>query len=428
MKVFLDTVGCRLNQSEIERIANQFLMAGHSLVDCAEKSDLIVINTCTVTTAAAADSRSKTRRAHRENSEAKIILTGCWSTLAPTEALSLPGVHRTIDNEIKDQLFPILLDYPDHSFELDPVLRRPVPGLRMRTRSFIKVQDGCDNHCTFCITKLARGRSRSISLERVIADVRACVRSGVQEAVLTGVQLSAYGKDIQNGIDLKVLVSEILDRTDIPRLRLSSLEPWALPNDFFDLWDNPRLCRQLHLPLQSGSSATLRRMARPIQPGEFKAIIDEARNRIPSLAITTDIIVGFPGVNEDEFQESLAFIKAMEFADAHVFTYSPRPGTAAMKLPDPVPNSIAKERSWIIREVVHQSALNFKRQFIGKELIVLWESATSLNSRGWEMNGLTDNYIRVRANVEKNLWNLITHVKALSLSGNDLHVEVIHSN
>lgn len=424
MKVFLDSVGCKLNQSEIERYATQFRMAGHTLVATAEESDLVIINTCTVTSAAAADSRTRARQAHRRNSSANIVLTGCWSTLVPEKALQLPGVMQSIENQKKDQLVPIVLGAPKEMFDQEPLERQPIPGIRMRTRAFIKTQDGCDNHCTFCLTTIARGPSRSISVDRIVREIHAAVGGGTQEVVLTGVQLSSYGKDLGPSIDLVSLVRTILAEIDVPRIRLSSLEPWNLPRNFFRLWEDPRVCRHLHLPLQSGAKSALRRMARPISPDEYAELIRNARALIPDLALTTDIIVGFPGETPSEFDESLDFIQSMDFADAHVFKYSARQGTAARRLPDPIAPQEMKLRSKRVRKVISGSAANYRRQFNGSTLMALWESASQLNQNGWEMKGTTGNYLKVHALVPKNLWNTLTPVTVIDSTQPDLPVEV----
>jgi threonylcarbamoyladenosine tRNA methylthiotransferase MtaB len=425
MKIFLNSVGCRLNQSEIERISNQFRMFGHEIVGTAEESDLIVINTCTVTSPAASDSRAMTRQAHRKNSKAKIILTGCWSTLEEKQALDLPGVVRVIQNHEKDRFVPLVLDLPEEKFDVEPVVRYPIPGARMRTRAFIKVQDGCDNRCTFCITTIARGPARSMPQEQILSEIQSAAIGGVKEAVLTGVQLTAYGKDLAGNINLKTLIQSILHHTDIPRLRLSSLEPWQVNEDLFQVWQDDRLCRQIHLPLQSGSKSTLRRMGRPITPEYYAAIVAHARESIPSVAVTTDIIVGFPGETDEEFQESMQFVNAMGFAQAHVFMYSARPGTSAALLPGRIPHQIAQYRSRQLRMVQEQSSHEYRKDFVGKNLVVLWEVASPIKKNKWEMKGITDNYLRVRALSNHNLWNTLTPVRIIASENGELKAEFL---
>lgn len=413
MKIYLDTIGCRLNQSEIESYASQFHLLGHELVPSAQEADLAVINTCTVTAAAASDSRSRIRQATRKGA-GEVIVTGCWSTLNPQSAASLPGVRQVVANADKEHLVPSVLGISLEVFDVEPVLRQPVPGARLRTRAFIKVQDGCDNRCTFCVTTLARGLGRSRSIEAVLAEVHAATHPGsegqAQEVVLTGVHLGSWGQDISPGLHLRQLIEAILQETDVPRLRLSSLEPWDVNTQFFELWENPRLCRHLHLPLQSGCATTLRRMARKCSPESFAALLSTARSTIPAIAITTDVIVGFPGESETEFTESLDFVRSAGFSGGHVFTYSARPGTAAASMPDQVPVQIRKERNARMREVLEESATAYQARFLGKTLEVLWESAASYGPQGWQMSGLSDNYLRINAHAPQQLWNQITPV------------------
>ncbi len=424
MKIHLDSIGCRLNQSEIEHMAWQFRQAGHALVPSAQAGDLVVINTCTVTAAAASDSRAHARRAHRTNPNARIVLTGCWSSLEPSRAAALPGVKHVIPNAIKHRLVPNLLE--KHSLKLDPEagLRQPVPGPRRRTRAFIKAQDGCDAHCTYCIATIARGEARSIPLEAVIQEVRSAAASGAQEAVLTGVQLSAYGRDLDNGSDIAALVRTVLAETHIPRLRLSSLEPWGLPDGFWELWSDKRLCRHVHLPLQSGCEQTLRRMGRPVNQESYAGILREARNAIPDLSVTTDLIVGFPGEDEREFQSSMDFVAEMAFASAHVFTYSPRPGTPAVRLPAHVPHKVARDRSLQMRQVVERSRRAHLNGLVGRQQEVLWERATEDGSGNWDLQGLSDTYWRVRAKADADLNNQISRVRFTGLEGDALNGEL----
>jgi threonylcarbamoyladenosine tRNA methylthiotransferase MtaB len=425
MKVYLDTVGCRLNQSEIETFARQFRGAGHTLVSQAAEADLVVINTCTVTAAAASDSRQKIRQAARAGA-GRVVATGCWATLEPGSAASLSAVSHVISNTHKDNLVSELLQIPQETFDLEPLEREPLPGARGRTRAFIKAQDGCDNRCTFCITTVARGPGRSRTTQEVLGDIHAALanREGAQEIVITGVHLGSWGQDLEPASGLYSLVQAILQETDAPRVRLSSLEPWQLNREFFELWENPRLCRHLHLPLQSGSAATLRRMARKTTPGEFSALVSEAREMIPGLAVTTDIIVGFPGEDEQEFAQSLAFVQAMNFAGGHVFTYSARAGTAAARMPHQVPHRMRKIHSAQMREAIAQSSLAYRRSHVGQTLPVLWESATSLGPDSWDMQGLTDNYLRINTHAPRHLWNTITAVKLTGLTEEGLLGEI----
>ncbi len=419
MKIYLDTVGCRLNQSEIETFARQFRAAGHEIVARPEDADLAVVNTCAVTTQAAADSRKTIRRAARAGVE-EIAVTGCWVTLEPEAAASLPGVRRVVENSRKEALVPQVLNLPPEAFDLEPLERQPIPGARLRTRAFIKVQDGCDNRCTFCITTVARGAGRSLPLSRVLEDVQAALDGGAQEIVLTGVHLGSWGKDLSPRRHLRHLIEAILSHTSAPRVRLSSLEPWNLDASFFELWQEPRLCRHLHLPLQSGCNATLRRMARKTTQVSFAALVDAARRVAPDMAITTDIIVGFPGESEAEFAESAAFVRQMAFAGGHVFTYSPRPGTAAARMPGQVPHAVRKERNTRMRQILADSGARYRSRFIGHTREVLWESAVALGPAGWTLSGLTDNYLRVHAQAPQDLWNRLSRVRITAEDGSAL--------
>jgi threonylcarbamoyladenosine tRNA methylthiotransferase MtaB len=410
MKVYLDTIGCRLNQSEIEMIAGQFRAAGHTIIASPAEADLVVVNTCAVTASAASDSRQKIRQASRAGARS-VVATGCWSTLDPQGAVELPGVIRVVANEDKDSLVRDLLNLPEEDFDREPLARQPLPGLHQRTRAFIKVQDGCDNFCTFCITRVARGASRSRPLNEVLQNIQAALDGGTQEIVLTGVQLGSWGREYEHPLHLRHLVETILSRTSVPRLRLSSLEPWELDETFFDLWQDRRVCRHLHLPLQAGAEATLKRMARKTSPTEFARLVELARKVSPDVAITTDILTGFPGESDADFAEGLAFIEQMDFAGGHVFTFSARPGTAAAKYKDQVPGKKRKERSALIRAALAASAERYARRFTGAELDILWESADSSGPQGWHYHGLSDNYLRVQADAPEPLWNQISRVR-----------------
>jgi threonylcarbamoyladenosine tRNA methylthiotransferase MtaB len=424
MKVFLDSIGCRLNQSEIERIALQFRAAGHEIVDSPSGADYVVVNTCAVTTEAASDSRQKIRQAHRAG-QAAIVATGCWATLDPKGASALPGVDWVVGNQDKDRLVADVLQIPIEEMDLEPLAREPLPGIHLRTRAFIKVQDGCDNFCTFCVTRLARGKGRSIPAINVLQDIRRALAGGAKEIVLTGVHLGSWGQDFDPPLSLRHLMETILEEPDIIRLRLSSLEPWDLDESFFTLWSDTRLCRHLHLPLQSGSAATLKRMARKVTPESFAGLVEAARCVVPDLAVTTDVIAGFPGESDEEFAESLAFVRSMRFAGGHVFTFSPRPGTAAARYADQVPSAVRKERNSILRSVLAESAEKFRMGFIGQVLPVLWESSGGLGPEGWKMEGLTDTYLRVFARSPHKRWNEISQVEIKIASKDGLLGQIV---
>jgi threonylcarbamoyladenosine tRNA methylthiotransferase MtaB len=420
MKIFLDSVGCRLNQSEIESYANKFRTAGHSLVLSPDGADIAVINTCSVTFAADSDSRGKIRQAARSGVN-QIIVTGCWSTLNPEQAAQLPGVTQIINNLEKDHLVEEVLQIPAEFFDLEPHSREFIPGARFRTRAVIKVQDGCNNHCTFCVTTIARGDGKSRLQDEILTDIKAALSNehdenkAAKEIVLTGVHLGSWGRDLPDKKHLKDLIEMILAETDVPRLRLSSLEPWDLDGDFFKLWEDSRLCRHLHLPLQSGSRTILRRMARNTTPERYSELVASARTACPDIAITTDLIAGFPGETEREFEETVEFVRQISFSSGHVFTYSERPGTAAATMSAQVPHTVRKERNAYLRGVLSDTASTYQRKFFNQTLPVLWESVSKMDAETWHLHGLTDNYLRVHVNASQDLWNQITPVRLSSI-------------
>ncbi|HMN27014.1 MAG TPA: MiaB/RimO family radical SAM methylthiotransferase, partial [Caldilineaceae bacterium] len=318
---------------------------------------------------AARASRKQLRHLHTLNPAARLAVTGCWATLDPTGAAAQPGVALVAPNAQKDLLHTLLepwsaeFDDPTQLARLQPdgdpfdhpaasngrANGDPSESAIPRTRAFIKVQDGCNNRCTFCIVTVARGASRSRTLADLVQEVRRLSEQGVQEAVLTGVHLGSYGRDLSapSRSDLKRLVSALLEETPIARLRLSSLEPWELADGFFDLWRQApdRLCPHLHLPLQEGADPQLRRMARRCTTDSFRDLVQMARSAIPDLVLTTDLIVGFPGESEADFEDGLAFVGEMRFTHAHIFPFSARAGTAAASFADQVPAPVKKERS-----------------------------------------------------------------------------------
>ena len=427
MRVRLETLGCRLNISEIEGMARGFIASGHQIVGPDELADLCVLNTCTVTGIAARKSRQLVRHLKRANPDAAVIVTGCYAELEPDQVTNL-GVDLVVGNQDKDRVVELVTEYlshldPSKSEQLQhdgPLSLIPDTDLQSRylypgarTRAFVKVQDGCDNRCTFCIVTLARGASRSRPADDVITEIGELVRAGYQEVVLSGVHLGSYGHDLGDRRGLCHLVRRLLDETDLPRLRLSSLEPWDLDEGFFALWENPRLGRHLHLPLQSGCEATLRRMGRHTTMSGFAELVAAARAAIPDLSVTTDTIVGFPGETQAEFGESLAFVEKMAFAKLHIFRYSRRVGTAAASMRGQVPSKVMAERSHQMHTLGAKLERAFRRRFLGRTMDVLWETG-ELNGGGLLWKGLTDNYLRVSAPGGPGLRNVVTPVRLVA--------------
>lgn len=430
MKVFLDSIGCRLNQSEIETMARQLLASGHQLVADAAQADKVILNTCAVTREAARDARKRTRRYHRHNEAAEIVLTGCYATVAPDALRRVKGAGRIVPNRDKERLIQILdPDVGDDLpvFDHEPILRDFLSGPLGNTRAFVKVQDGCDNRCTFCITTVARGPGRSRHLGDVVHEIQALAAAGYREAVLTGVHLGSYGHDFGNDHGLRDLVAAILEHTDIPRLRLSSLEPWDIDEAFFSLWEDSRLLPHLHLPLQSGSDRVLRRMARRTRRHPFRRLVAAAREAIPDLNVSTDIICGFPGESEDDFRQSLDFVREIGFGRLHVFTYSPRPGTTAAEMSDQIPKSERKKRTRRMIALGEELSLAFHAQYEGQERDVLWEMVLSANDDGLRWRGYTDNYIRVTAPGPTGLQNRITPTRLHGAQSNGLQGAILAS-
>jgi len=396
MRIRVDSIGCRLNISEVEEMARGFAAAGHRLVGPGDVADLYVFNTCAVTHVAARKSRQIIRQMRRANPNGKVVVTGCYAELSPGEIEALE-VDMIVGNEQKDRL-PQLVTEAGFLHDADPIPEPDSPCFVKNrdghTRAFIKVQDGCDNRCAFCIVTIARGVSRSRPLADVVSEVKRLVEMGYQEAVLSGVHLGSYGHDFGDAQGLHTLVRTILQETDLPRLRLSSLEPWDLDADFFELWQNERLLPHLHLPLQSGCDETLRRMARRTSRAEFRDLVAHARAAIPDLSVTTDIIVGFPGETDNEFAESVAFVEEMAFSKLHIFRYSRRKSTTAAKMRGQVSSQKMQVRSQQMHMLNARLENTFRSKFVGRTMPVLWESSEPYGF-GLQWSGLTGNYLRV---------------------------------
>lgn len=403
MRVCFTHLGCKLNQAETERLARDFTAAGHEVVGSPGEADLNVVNTCTVTHAAARASRKAARRSPRT------VLTGCYATSQPGEAAGL--VDLVVPNSEKDRLlehvhaaFPDLAPSP---FEE----RLPVPWVRLpfgHTRALVKVEDGCNMRCSFCIIPSLRGRQRSRPLAEVVEEVRSLVEAGYREVVVTGVQISAY----RSGDDrLYELVRAILERTEVPRLRLTSIAPWDLDERLLELWSDRRLCRHLHLSLQSGSTEILRKMRRPYTADGYLAVLESVRRSIPGVAITTDVIVGFPGETAEAFEECLATVEAARFAKSHVFPFSPRPGTEAAGLPGHVHPEERKERMERMLALAGRAEGDFRLGHVGRRETVLWERPHEGIGQG-----LTDNYLRVLCPEGAELWNRFSEVQVVGVA------------
>ncbi len=396
MRIQLQTLGCRLNEAELETWARQFRDRGYRIAGAGETADLVVVNTCAVTQDAVRKSRKLLRRSQRENPNARLVVSGCAASVDGPGALDETGIDLLVPNADKDRLVEIaarelaLPLMPATAAEPDAV--GPFP--RRRQRAFIKVQDGCRYRCTFCIVTKARGEERSRPAGEVCGQINRLAAEGVREVVLTGVHLGGYGSD--SGSSLHRLIERVLRDTDIPRIRLGSLEPWDIGEPLWQLFQDPRLMPHLHLPLQSGSDSVLRRMARRCKTDDFARLVERARRTIPDLNVTTDIIVGFPGETDAEWHETLEFADRIGFGHIHIFAYSPRAGTKAAGLPGQVPAELKKARG----AALHQLARTMKRatfeRFLGRTLPVLVEARCGDGPDSGCWTGYTPNYLPVR--------------------------------
>ncbi len=401
MQVHLSSLGCRLNEAELQNWAQTFQTIGYSLVNQPDEADLMVLNTCAVTSEAARKSRQMVRKYHRTNPQARLVVTGCYASLEPQELEKIMGVDLVVDNSDKDVLVEKvqeLLDVPVMpEFATEPG-ESPLFS-RNRERAFIKIQDGCRYRCTYCIVTVARGEERSRSVEDLLVEIRQLEQQGVPEIVLAGVHVGGYGSDIDSS--LYELVETILNETSIQRIRFASVEPWDLGDGFFELFKNPRLMPHMHLPIQSGANSVLKRMSRRCKTETFSELVAEARRYVPNFNVTTDVIVGFPGETEEEFQETLEFVRSQPFGHMHIFSYSDREGTKAARLPNKIDKETKKQRS----RQLHELAANIKTkelsQQVGEILNILWESSSQTLENGKQRYfGYTPNYHKVQLELE----------------------------
>lgn len=411
MRVHFTNLGCKLNQAELEKLAREFVAAGHTIAGSLEEADLHVINSCTVTHVAARTSRKIARRGRRLNPRLKTVLAGCYATDTPDEAAELAGVDLVVTNDEKDRLLDLVHERLIEAESPVDEPRLPIPYVPLEfgnTRALVKIQDGCNMRCAFCIIPLTRGAERSRSVDEVVQEVQELVAGEYQEVVVTGVQISSYRSD---GNGLYELTAALLERTDVPRLRLTSIAPWKFDERLLSLWEDKRLCRHIHMSLQSGCTATLRRMRRPYTAEMYADLVEFIRDAIPGVAFTTDVIVGFPGETTNEFQESLDFVEHMQFAKVHVFPYSAREGTEAAALPAHVVYQEKKKRADAMLEVAAASERLFQQQFLDSQLDVLWESR-----QNGHWHGTTDNYIRVLTQSVNELNNRVTPTRLVELT------------
>jgi len=418
-RVALESLGCKLNQAEIEALADRLVSRGHVLTGSAGQADVYVLNTCTVTHIADRKSRQTLRSARRANPLVRVIATGCYARRAPEELGRLGVVDVILGDTEGDSLVGAI---ESHGRAGSTGSTGDSTGGWSRTRSLVKIQEGCHDFCSFCVVPYTRGPGRSRTVDEVLVEVKDKVARGHQEVVLTGTKLGEYRSNGHGSAGLPELIRRILAETKVERLRLSSLQPADLTPELITLWHNDRLCPHLHLPLQSGSDTILRQMHRPYSLAEYERAVCQYRGAIPDLSITTDILVGFPGEGESEFEESYRFCERMGFAAIHVFPYSKRPGTAAATMPGQIDDKVKKQRSSRIMALARRSARQFRSRFQGRTMMVLWED----DSGEGLWSGHTANYLRVYAQSDKNLANQMLAVKLVEEYADGLMGEIVN--
>jgi threonylcarbamoyladenosine tRNA methylthiotransferase MtaB len=404
-KVALDTLGCKLNQAETETLAGRLVETGYELVTRVSQADVYILNTCTVTHTADRKSRHRLRQAHRRNPNALIVAAGCYAQRARQELAGIDGVGLVADNSEKEHLLRLITEARHQEHEALSDKRTGISRLSsLRTRTFVKVQDGCNTPCSYCIVPLVRGRETSLPVDEVITEVGNRAAKGYQEVVLTGTKIGTYHQD---SVDLKGLLERILAETNVNRLRLSSLQPQEISPGLLRLWTDGRLCPHIHLSLQSGSDPVLARMKRRYDTMEYEQAVSLIRESVPDAAITTDVIVGFPGETDDEFEESYGFCQRMEFAWIHVFPFSARSGTEAAQMPGQTDSGTKKQRIETMLTLAEESARSFRQRFSGRTMTVLWEQRTG----DYIWSGVTGNYLRVFTESAEDLRNRLTPMK-----------------
>ena len=444
---YVENFGCRATQADGAALERQFEERGLTRADVPKEASVVVINSCTVTAAADQDARAAIRRLRRQNPEAQIVVTGCYAQRAPEEVAALPGVSAVIGNSHKHRLAEITLRpetaatslsfvsihslthvrarsigeapiYVSDIFAHTELLAAPVfDAANERTRPNLKVQDGCDNRCSFCVIPYVRGQSRSLRLNEIIREVNTLVDAGYREVVISGINLGRWGRDLAGSdssqrptIDhqrLEFLIQAILAETALEKLRISSVEPMDWTDEIISLMaSSPRIAKHAHVPMQSGSDAVLRRMHRKYRPWHYRERIEKIRHTLPDAAIGADVMVGFPGETEYEFEETRRLIEDLPFTYLHVFTYSARPGTPAAEMTNQVPVHVARERNRVLRELAAEKKLHFMRSFVGKTVEALTLSNGGRDEAEEFTETLTDNYLklRLRGRHESNRW------------------------
>lgn len=400
-KVAFYTLGCKVNQYDTEAMIEIFEKEGYEVVDNNEKADVYVINTCTVTNLGDRKSRQFIRRSKKKNSESLIVVVGCYAQTSPQEVMSIEGVNLVLGTNERSKIVELVksidingkINHVDNIMKVKEFEELSIEKVKGKTRAFLKIQEGCNQYCAYCIIPYARGPVRSRKLENIISEVKRLSNNGFKEIVLTGINIASYGKDLEESTLIDV-IKEVHRIEGIERVRLSSVEPNLLTKDFVgEIKNLSKFCPHLHVSLQSGCDETLKRMNRKYSTQAYRSIIENLRMEIPNIAITTDIIVGFPGETDGEFSSTYNFVKEMAFSQIHVFKYSPRKGTPGAKFMDQVSGDIKSIRSEKMIKLGNELMDSYRNKFIDKEVDVLFENHYDREKNLIE--GLTKNYIRV---------------------------------
>ncbi|MFW5873262.1 MAG: tRNA (N(6)-L-threonylcarbamoyladenosine(37)-C(2))-methylthiotransferase MtaB [Bacillota bacterium] len=429
VKAAIKNLGCRVNQYEAEALEQMLKEAGYQIVDFDSEADLYLINSCAVTISAASKSRSLARQAKRRGGEDSIvIMAGCYTQVSPEEVEDVEEVDYLISTSNKDNLIELLAELKDNGDQrwlgnrdeyedIDKFQEFKLVDLNQTTRANVKIQDGCDQFCSYCIIPYARGRLRSRPLKDVIEEFQRLARQGVKEFVLTGIHLGAYGRDFKGEKDyLAALLRELIDIKENFRIRLSSIEAGEVTDAMLDLMqESDKICSHLHLPLQSGSDRILEKMNRPYTQQEFLDYIENIKYKVPGIGLTTDVIVGFPGETEADFKETLKVVKEVGFNRLHIFSYSPRPGTPAAKMKDDINGDLKKERYNRLNRLGEKLALKYRESISDNQLEVLFED----KSYDGMITGYTGNYIRVGVEFKEDLVNKLKSVRLIKTTGDE---------
>ncbi|HHT25697.1 MAG TPA: tRNA (N(6)-L-threonylcarbamoyladenosine(37)-C(2))-methylthiotransferase MtaB [Firmicutes bacterium] len=403
LRVAFTTLGCKVNVYDTEMAAEQFRRAGYQVVDFDQPADVYVINTCSVTNMGARKSRQMIRRAVNSHPEAVIVAMGCYSQYAPDEVEAIAGVDVLLGTQGRKHIVELVEAARQNKRRVNAVgtimAERQFEELDAlhfegRTRAVLKVQDGCNEFCSYCQIPWARGRNRSRLPERVIEQVRGLVRQGFPEIVLTGVHVGTYGEDLSPKTSLAALLREVAQIPGVERLRLSSIDPHEVTDELIEVMSaNASICHHLHIPAQSGEDGVLAAMRRRNTVQEYRKLVAQLRREIPDIAITTDIIAGFPGESEESFQQTLAFCREMKFNKIHAFPYSRRKGTKADAMPGHLPRQVKQERARRLIALSDELALEHHQALLDQTVTVLVEQPSDYASK--YVQGLTDTYVRV---------------------------------